>query len=191
MAERFVRYITVLNKPEITGVCEILSLIFLIGTVFFVSYKGLRKCLRYSLWLLFIEYVFLLFSSTVIFRKASDGVYGYNFSPFWSYKVMQSGTRPDLLPEIIMNVVVFVPVGLLLGLLFQGERFVEKKAWLVVLLIGMGISLSIETMQLFLKRGLLELDDVIHNTFGCIIGYMLVKGSMVMVNGFCHRRIEE
>jgi glycopeptide antibiotics resistance protein len=38
---------------------------------------------------------------------------------------------------------------------------------------GAGISLSIEVLQLFLRRGYSELDDVMHNTLGCLIGYGL------------------
>lgn len=47
----------------------------------------------------------------------------------------------------------------------------------------MGISVSIEVIQLVTKRGFAETDDVMHNTVGCIVGYMLVKGSWCMVKG--------
>lgn len=33
------------------------------------------------------------------------------------------------------------------------------------------------------------MDDVMHNTVGCILGYMLVKGLWLMVKGFRQRRI--
>ena len=32
------------------------------------------------------------------------------------------------------------------------------------------ISASIETLQFFLKRGFAEVDDVMYNTLGCLIG---------------------
>ena len=70
--------------------------------------EGFRTGLRYSAVLLLAEYIFLLFCSTVIFRVTGE-TRQYDFHPFWSYD------RPELLVENIMNVVVFVPVGLMLG----------------------------------------------------------------------------
>jgi glycopeptide antibiotics resistance protein len=40
-----------------------------------------------------------------------------------------------------------------------------------VALLGFLTSLSIELLQLVLKRGLFEFDDMFHNTLGVIIGY--------------------
>lgn len=47
--------------------------------------------------------------------------------------------------------------------------------WLIVLMTGLVISVSIETMQYFFHKGFSETDDVMHNTLGCMIGYVLVK----------------
>lgn len=68
-----------------------------------------------------------------------------------------------------MNVVVFVPVGMIIGSLLR-----VKGSWLIAMMVGMGISLSIEAMQYFFHRGFAETDDVMHNTIGCVVGYMLV-----------------
>jgi glycopeptide antibiotics resistance protein len=108
---------------------------------------------------LLIEYIFLLFCSTVIFR-ATGATRQYDFHPFWSY------SRPDLLVENIMNVVVFIPVGLLLCCAFK------QITWWKTLLIGCSISITIEALQFFFMKGFSELDDVMHNTLGCILGYM-------------------
>lgn len=74
-----------------------------------------------------------------------------------------------------MNVVVFVPVGMLLGMTFR-----SIKCW-QVLAAGCLISVSIEIMQFLFNRGFAETDDVMHNTLGCMAGYMLVKGAKLMV----------
>ena len=52
-----------------------------------------------------------------------------------------------------------------------------KIDWKVGLLIGIGISFSIELLQLVLCRGLFEFDDIIHNSLGFLIGivYLLTK----------------
>lgn len=68
-----------------------------------------------------------------------------------------------------------MPVGILLGLAFRSIT------WWKALLIGCGISVSIEALQYFFQRGFAETDDVMHNTLGCVLGYMLVKGVGLML----------
>ena len=71
-----------------------------------------------------------------------------------------------LFPEVIMNVVVFVPIGFALGLAFR-----KLKGWQAVL-VGMGISVGIELLQWFFRKGFADVDDVIHNVLGCGLGYL-------------------
>ena len=46
-----------------------------------------------------------------------------------------------------------------------------------------GISISIETLRFCLMKGFSEVNGVMHNTVGCIIGWLMVKGSRLMVKG--------
>ena len=163
MRDDFKHYVISLYKDIPQEVYEDLLLVFCLGVVLFVAFKGIRTGLKWSSILLLIEYIFLIFCSTVIFRTTGE-TRQYDFHPFWSYN------RPDLLPENIMNVVVFIPVGVLLGFMFQGSRF--KMTWWKALLIGCSISITIEALQFFFMKGFSELDDVMHNTLGCILGYM-------------------
>ena len=163
MRDEFKQYIISLYTNIPQEVYECLLSVFCLGVVLFVAFKGIRTGLKWSSILLLIEYILLIFCSTVIFRTTGE-TRQYDFHPFWSYN------RPDLLPENIMNVVVFVPVGVLLGFMFQGSRF--KMTWWKALLIGCSISITIEALQFFFMKGFSELDDVMHNTLGCILGYM-------------------
>ena len=52
-----------------------------------------------------------------------------------------------------------------------------------------GISVTIESLQFFFMRGFSEVDDVMHNTIGCIAGYMLVNVSRFIVKGVKNCRI--
>ena len=205
MRELFKQYIISLYQDIPQEVYEGLLSVFCMGLVVFIAWKGLKTGLRYSATLLLVEYIFLLFCSTVIFRTTSE-LRKYDFHPFWSYKAIQDG-RADLLPENIMNVIVFIPIGMILGSLLRvnygsrlrvkgsstserlrvGERSsgmaTKSMTWFVVAIIGCGISVTIEALQFLLKRGFSEVDDVMHNTLGCILGYILVKGSRLMVKG--------
>ena len=152
-------------------VYEGLASIFCLGLVVFIAWKGFKTGLWYSAALLLIEYIFLLFCSTVIFRTTGE-VRQYDFHPFWSY------ARPELFVENIMNVIVFIPVGMILGSLLR-----VKGSWLVALLIGCCISITIETLQFWFIKGFSEVDDVMHNTVGCLIGWFMVKCSRLMMKG--------
>ena len=158
MREQFRQYIINLYQDIPQDVYEGLLSVFCLGVVVFIAWKGFKTGLRYSVALLLIEYIFLIFCSTVFFRTTSE-LRKYDIHPFWSYD------RPELLVENIMNVVVFVPVGLLLGIAFK------QMTWWKALLIGCSISVTIESLQFFFMRGFSELDDVMHNTLGCLIGF--------------------
>ena len=139
-------------------------IVLCVGAMILIGLCGLKKGLFYSLRLMFVEYVFLLYASTVIFRAVMS-IRKYDFTPFWSYRAIMDGSEPQLLSENIMNVAVFVPVGVLAGVMFRGMT------WIKALVIGAGVSVGIEVMQFVFKKGFSEVDDVMHNTLGCVIGY--------------------
>lgn len=156
------------------AVYEGLLSVLCLGVVAFISWKGIRKGFVLTTRLLLVELVTIIYCSTVLFRRSGE-VGRYDFHPFWSYAAIQEG-REELLAENIMNVVVFVPIGLLIGIGFA------KWPWWKVIGAGCLLSMSIETMQFVFKRGFCEVDDVMHNTLGCMIGYLMFKGVRCIVN---------
>ena len=158
MKETFLEYIIRLYQNVPAIVYAGLAIVFLIGAVLMFVLYGRNQGSRYSCWILCVDYLALLFCSTVFFRKYSERR-GHDFQPFWSYG------QNDLLYENIMNVVAFLPVGILLGFAFR------SMTWWKVMLIGGCVSVLIETMQFLFKRGFSEVDDVMHNTVGSLIGY--------------------
>jgi len=172
--DEFKQYIISLYKDIPQEVYEGLLSVFCLGVVLFIAFKGVRTGFRWSSVLLLIEYIFLLFCSTVIFRPTGD-TRQYDFHPFWSYD------RPELLVENIMNVVVFIPVGLLLGSAFK------QMTWWKALLIGCSISITIEALQFWFMKGFSEVDDVMHNTVGCIMGYIIYS---ILVRIFTNTKLK-
>jgi glycopeptide antibiotics resistance protein len=142
---------------------------------------------------LLIIYIFLVFASTV-FSRTPMGGYCYELVPFWSYREIvrtagDSGVpfwRIDLFWEDILNVFMLMPEGVLLSVVLNTDKCNDKHQsqpfeinkytratgrFCQVALLGFLTSLSIELLQLVLKRGLFEFDDMFHNTLGVIIGY--------------------
>jgi len=140
---------------------------FILGTILFVTVLGWKKGMKWSAGWLLVEYLFLLLYLAVFVRNTQAG-WTYNLSPFWSYQAIWEG-RDDVLFQVVMNVLAFIPIGLLLGT-FKGMK------WWQALLIGLCFSMLIELLQLVLKRGLAEIDDVVHNGVGCVIGYWAFVG---------------
>ena len=185
MREQFRQYIINLYQDIPQEVYEGLLSVFCLGLVVFIAWKGLKTGLRYSATLLLVEYIFLLFCSTVIFRTPGETRH-YDFHPFWSYD------RPELLIENIMNVIVFIPIGMILGSLLRVKGFSTSEAtksitWLVALLIGCSISITVEALQFFFMRGFSEMDDVMHNTVGCIMGYIIYS---ILVRIFINTKLK-
>ena len=126
--------------------------------------------------ILLIAYIILVFCSTVFFRETADAR-KYNLLPFWSYRIILETNSKALMAENLMNIIFFLPIGLISGMFFPNIR------WWRVLQSGMFIAITIETLQFLFNRGFAEIDDVIHNTVGCLIGWFMVKGSRFMVDG--------
>lgn len=166
------------------AVYEVLLSIFLIGLIVLLALYG-RKAIRYILGLFFGEYLFIVYGLTFIFRKASPKVSHY-LTPFWSYKRLFLEEPPLLLDEIIMNVVLFIPVGLLLGSI--ATKDLKKRQWLVVFLLGFCLSIGIELLQMLFKKGSFEIDDIIHNTIGCLLGFAAWKGFEKMLETIKNRK---
>ena len=68
-----------------------------------------------------------------------------------------------------------LPIGIFLPLAYG-----KKIDWKIGLLIGIGISFSIELMQLVLCRGFFEFDDIIHNSLGFLIGIVITNKVLLM-----------
>jgi glycopeptide antibiotics resistance protein len=71
--------------------------------------------------------------------------------------------------EIISNVVIFVPLGIYAGILFEKWIFGKKLFFFFL------ISLIIEVLQFILAVGAFDITDIITNTLGGIIGFMIFK----------------
>ena len=102
---------------------------------------------------------------TLLSRFGSDVRHIY--TPFWSYREIINGDL-SLLLEDAENILLFVPVGLLLSWLFRlnlGQT----------VLLGFLCSLTIECGQWLFWLGSFEVDDLLHNTVGALIGAVFAQ----------------
>ena len=90
-----------------------------------------------------------------------------NFDLFWSWKKAYFGNK-YFLSLVIENMLMLVPVGILMPLIVR-----KKNRVLITIFCGFLMSLAIESSQYIRKTGLFEIDDLIDNTIGVIIGCIL------------------
>ncbi len=99
-----------------------------------------------------------------VFSRSESGA-GANFIPFSSFE--RAKIKPEMYRSVLMNVFLFVPLGLSLPFVFGGAT---GKRILLTILIGFLLSVTVEAIQYFASLGMAETDDVIFNTLGTTIG---------------------
>ena len=102
----------------------------------------------------------------------------------WSYRASLafaeeglSVTNTRLLSEIMLNVLLFVPLGACLPF-FVPELLCSRQPvrdMLIVLVIACSCSLAVELVQWLLRVGLFEFDDVLNNTLGTLLGFGMYR----------------
>lgn len=82
----------------------------------------------------------------------------------------------------IENVLMFIPLGILFPFIVPGLQKGRN-----CVLFGLVCSVLLEGMQLVTQRGYCQLDDVVTNTAGALIGWMIFR-SVKIVSGKIRRR---
>ena len=138
--------------------------------------KETKNRIRIISWILFVIYigllVYFLFLSEEYGRTSFDQrIYRYNLTPFqeikrfWIYR-HRVGFWVAFL-NLAGNVIGFLPFGFFLPIL---SRRLRNGA--VVTALGFGLSLLVESIQLVFKVGCFDVDDLILNTLGVLLGYL-------------------
>ncbi|SDB18438.1 VanZ family protein [Eubacterium oxidoreducens] len=127
--------------------------------------------------LLFLTYLivlfYFLFFAESFGRNFASEEYQYNLTLFkeimlyWNYRE-QIGYGAVFI-NLIGNIGAFVPFGFLVPSMFPKKNVFFPK----VLLEGFLFSLIVESIQLFTKVGSFDVDDILLNTIGVVIGYII------------------
>lgn len=133
-----------------------------------------RKQLRVLGKVLFIVYIlfllyFLIFSDWYG-RDVVMENYHYNLKPFqeikrfWEYRE-QLGIWSAV--NLFGNIFIFIPLG------FFEPMASKRRSFLGTIVDGFLLSLVVEVFQLISKVGRFDVDDLILNTLGVVIGYII------------------
>lgn len=118
---------------------------------------------------LLVLYIGFIIYTTLLCREPKD-YREYNFQLFWSYQRFFDDVQPQA-QQIVLNILFFIPFGVLVPLCVNGS--VKRKVTVAVILACL-LSGLVEFLQLVLKLGFAEFDDVFDNTMGAAIGAVVV-----------------
>ncbi|MGB6177682.1 VanZ family protein [Carnobacterium sp.] len=149
-------------------------LIRIVYLVFLKKGKKKRNWLRELSLDVFVFYVILLIHLTVFREEHSIGnveinmqsLSSINLSPLThTLKLTQGVTKFDYYYNLYGNILWFVPMGFLVAYLLSKKSYMLK-----TIAIGFCFSFSIETLQFVFGTGITDIDDLLFNTLGTLIG---------------------
>lgn len=168
--------------------------VMLISIILWIIYRGIEykknkyiNLFREVTLLLFLIY-FLVLLNLTIFKYSSiefmnqfesymyqqDGILGIvNIIPFKeTIATLTDGHIPIMHPikNIFGNILAFMPLGFLIPLLYDKYNNIKR-----IFLLGLFSSISIEVVQLFVGGNISDIDDIIFNTSGAILGFLCFK----------------
>lgn len=98
-----------------------------------------------------------------------EGLDTANFVPLKTIKMyIHYAYKLNSFENLVGNVAVFMPFGYLLPCISR-----KSQSWITVLCKGFLFSTAIELFQLFSAFGAFDVDDLLLNSFGVLLGYLL------------------
>lgn len=138
------------------------------------------RWLRWGMWVVLIIWVAAALWIT-IFGRSSGTVRLPERIPFHSYRELFASGKDEIIRTNFMNVALFYPAGLLLASLLPESWTNCRKILAVGIMLAL-FSLSIEYVQFSYALGKPEIDDVIHNTIGAILGTIPIVFKEILHN---------
>lgn len=143
-----------------------------------MSNRNKERRLRACAILIFAVYIVMLLRITLfkqvslynLFAAIGASERTISIIPFKSvFEMVHDGvSAARVIENVLGNLAVFMPLGLLLPILTKDK---SKK----ILLYGFVLSLFIEVMQYILALGSSDIDDLLLNTLGAMVGYAIYK----------------
>lgn len=150
------------------GIDCISSIIFVVPVVIILRYAIFRQrnFNQFVAALIFALYSTAVFSAVGI---PAIGTFKVDFRVNLIPLTDIINSPPEYIKNTILNIILFVPMGFLVPAIWKNYRSIKTMFFM-----GLALSVSIEILQIFTFR-LTDIDDLITNTAGTIIGYDISK----------------
>lgn len=153
--------------------------------------KITRKHLSLASLIVFIIYIsvliYFVFFSDRYGRLEGYSEYRYNLTPFMEiHRYLEYSdyfTWENLITNLAGNILVFSPMGILIPIFMKrrvGILYIGGASFL--------LSFFIETVQLVFKIGVFDVDDLMMNTAGGLIGYLVYRISQTVYRFYLKKK---
>lgn len=141
----------------------------------------LHTAVRQTVWAIFVYYCFVLYavliSRGLVFRRDYGST--LNLIPFRMISQELDSFSLRFSSNLFGNIILFIPLGIMLPVLRDGF----KRIYICVPVICF-FSFFVEVIQYLTHSGSADVDDIILNTAGGLIGFVLYKiGSLIIQSG--------
>lgn len=154
---------SIFHEIYVSNISTILIAIPILLLVWSVIGAAFYKYMRIIGAVLAVIAIGAILYATVISRGESGK--GADFIPFSSFA--RAKLQPEMYRSMLMNVFLFIPLGLSLPFVFGGST---GKRILFTILAGLLLSVTVEAIQFYAHLGMTETDDMISNALGTAIG---------------------
>jgi glycopeptide antibiotics resistance protein len=111
-------------------------------------------------------------------ENRSAGYWNYNLIPFRSITpYLKNLTDSYAYTNILGNILSFVPLVFLIPIIFKKCRKLVKTISICFISI-----IGIESFQFIAMLGYIDIDDILLNILGCLIGYCVYCGLRILFN---------
>ena len=160
-----------------------LLVVLAVLVVFLILHLLGKICFRQGLSAVVLTIYLTFVLGSTVFTRDPGQFMTPNFHLLISYRVMMASQSYLAAKGIVLNMLLLMPIGLLLPVILQ------KRFFLWPVLAGFGCSLMIELMQYYFRCGMFDVDDLLNNTLGVWLGY-LIYWAVTLIPYFKQSRLD-
>ena len=121
-------------------------------------------------------YLIALVYVTILSRSSNDAAVSVvNLIPFQELLSIFRQHRYIDLELYLFNIIMYLPEGVLMCCILN---HLKKNSWRSAVTICFGTILPIELVQALAARGIFDIDDILCNFIGFLLGYLLAKAAL-------------
>lgn len=136
---------------------------------------------------LFVIYMLFMIWELYLGNYRSHGYVSYNLMPFKTIirylSNMHHYNTWIVMVNVVGNIAVFIPMGFFISFFLRGRIGLVK-----VVLVSIAVLLPVEILQILFKVGSFDIDDIILNILGSVLGYAAYKAFKLVVAGYMNRK---
>ena len=162
-----------------------IALVFIVGSVLLLRTNKKHALVFSIIYLLAVIYLaFLIREPTPIYRYSlrlfNAASRSLEFGSVFISGLLSGNIKTvgwSSLKGVVLNILLFIPFGYLIPMVWPQKKW----TWWKIMLLGFAASFCIEIIQFITRLGFADVDDLMNNTVGAGIGYLLYGKSLTHV----------